>query len=29
VLDVWGWVVTVFAGFGLDCLQFGCFAGVA
>ena len=29
VLDVWGWVVAVFAGLGLDRLQFGCFAGVA
>ena len=29
VLDVWGWVVAVFAGLGLDRFQFGCFAGVA
>ena len=28
VLDVWGWVVAVFAGLGLDRLQFGCLAGV-
>jgi hypothetical protein len=27
-LDVWGWVVVVFAGLGLDRFQFGCFAGV-
>jgi hypothetical protein len=29
VLDVWGWVVAVFAGLGLDRFQFACFAGVA
>jgi hypothetical protein len=28
VLDVWGWVVAVFAGLGLDRFQFGCSAGV-
>jgi hypothetical protein len=28
VLDVWGWVMAVFAGLGLDRLQFGCLAGV-
>jgi hypothetical protein len=29
VFDVWGWVVVVFAGLGLDRFQYGCSASVA